>query len=515
MVTPVSVPAEGGDSLALAVITSSSTPLLLIDGNLAIVAASRSFCEAFSLDPADVAGAPLASLGAGEWNLPQLASLLKATAAGAAEIDAYELDLARDGKVTRQLVVNARRLDLADLAGDRLLVAVADVTEARVNAKLKDDLLHEKAILLQELQHRVANSLQIIASVLMQSARKVRSEQARGHLRDARNRVMSIATMQRQLAAGTHGDVALRAYFTDLCASIGASMIRDHDQLSLNVKVDESMIKADISVSLGLIVTELVINALKHAFPHHRKGTIGVDFASDGPAWTLSVRDTGVGMPSGGPGAKAGLGTGIVEALSKHLGATVRIIAAEPGTRVSIAHPGAPAAQVPPGLAQHHPVAADFDSTDLAEHVLAEQRDRKLVGDGGANAARLEAAEAQPVDGDGGHLDGAAEPAGICALLGQVDAGALRVLRGQRDDRGAGIDHEVDRGAVDLHDRVEMPVRGASQLARAGHAGGRRGGGLAAVLARNLLGRRGRLPRIVRHARRQQGGADHDEAGKG
>ena len=338
MDTPTSVPAEAGDSLALAVITSSSTPLLLIDGDLGIVAASRSFCEAFSLDHAQVSGAPLARLGAGEWNVPQLASLLKATAAGGAAIDAYDLALARDGQVTRQLVVDARRLDLADAAGDRLLVGVADVTEARINARLKDDLLREKVIMLQELQHRVANSLQIIASVLMQSARKVRSEQAKGHLRDARNRVMSIATMQRQLAATTLGDVALRAYFTDLCASIGASMIRDHDQLSLNVKVDDSMIKADISVSLGLIVTELVINALKHAFPHHRKGTIAVDFASDGPAWTLSVRDTGVGMPAEGPGAKAGLGTGIVEALSRHLGATVRIMAANPGTRVSIVH---------------------------------------------------------------------------------------------------------------------------------------------------------------------------------
>ena len=61
-------------------------------------------------------------------------------------------------------------------------LAVSDVTEARLAERLKDDLLQEKAILLQELQHRVANSLQIIASVLMQSARKVQSEETRSHL---------------------------------------------------------------------------------------------------------------------------------------------------------------------------------------------------------------------------------------------------------------------------------------------------------------------------------------------
>ena len=149
----------------------------------------------------------------------------------------------------------------------RLLVAVLDVTDARIAEKLKDDLLKEKAVLLQELQHRVANSLQIIASVLMQSARKVQSEEARSHLHDAHQRVMSVASLQHQLAASHVGDVELRPYFTALCESIGASMIRDHDKLSLDVDVDDSVTNADASVSLGLIVTELVINALKHAFP--------------------------------------------------------------------------------------------------------------------------------------------------------------------------------------------------------------------------------------------------------
>ncbi|HEV2817381.1 MAG TPA: histidine kinase dimerization/phosphoacceptor domain -containing protein [Allosphingosinicella sp.] len=336
MDVPTSVLGEAADSLALAVIASSNAPVLLLDGALGVVAASDSFCDVFGIDPGRVAGRPLSALGEGEWNVPQLGSLLRATAAGAANIDAYEMDLKRPGKVSRRLVVNARKLDYFDADNVRLVASMADVTDARISEKLKDDLLREKAILLQELQHRVANSLQIIASVLMQSARRVRSEKARGQLRDARNRVMSIATMQRQLAASRLGDVALRTYFTDLCDSIGASMISDHDQLSLEVAVDGSVAKAEISVSLGLIVTELVINALKHAFPRHRKGKIFVDYRSDGPAWTLSVRDTGVGMPK--DSGRPGLGTGIVEALAGQLDASVEVAAANPGTMVSIVH---------------------------------------------------------------------------------------------------------------------------------------------------------------------------------
>ena len=80
-------------------------------------------------------------------------------------------------------------------------MAIVDITEARIAEKLKDDLLREKAIQLQEVQHRVANSLQIIASVLMQSARRVQSEETRSHLYNAQQRVLSMATLQKQLAA--------------------------------------------------------------------------------------------------------------------------------------------------------------------------------------------------------------------------------------------------------------------------------------------------------------------------
>lgn len=99
------------------------------------------------------------------------------------------------------MVVNARTLDDGDLDHIRLLLAITDVTDMRAEACLKDDPVRDKAILLQEVQHRVDNSLQIIASVLMQSARRVQSEEARGHLHDARQRIMSIAALQRQLSA--------------------------------------------------------------------------------------------------------------------------------------------------------------------------------------------------------------------------------------------------------------------------------------------------------------------------
>jgi two-component sensor histidine kinase len=233
-------------------------------------------------------------------------------------------------------VVNPRKLDDGDSDRVRLLLAVSDVTIARAEARQKDDLIREKAILLQEVQHRVANSLQIIASVLMQSARKVQSEEVRGHLQDAHHRVMSIAAVQRHLAVSSLNDVAVRPYFVQLCESLAVSMIPDPDVLSIEVTADDSVVAANKSVSLGLIVTELVINALKHAFPAHTRGKILVDYRSTGTNWRLSVTDDGVGMPTGNRKAKAGLGTGIIEALAKHLGASIRVLRSDPGVAIEI-----------------------------------------------------------------------------------------------------------------------------------------------------------------------------------
>lgn len=328
---------ERASSLGLALVVSSNSPLLLLNEQLVVQAASGSFCSAFALDPGTVVGKSLFALGNGEWDVPQLRSLLQATASGMAAIDAYEFDLKRKGEPTRCLVLNAHVLDGPESEAMRLVLSVLDVTEARQAERDKDDLARDKALLVQELHHRVANSLQIIASVLMQRVRGTQSDETKGHLRDAHHRVLSIATLQRQLAATAAGEVKLGPYLTELCSSIGASMIADPELVTLTVTADNSTTDADSSVSLGLIVTELVINALKHAFPKpSAKGAIVVDFRATPGGWLLTVADDGVGI-SAESAAKPGLGTGIVNALATQLDAEVAVTNANPGTLVSIA----------------------------------------------------------------------------------------------------------------------------------------------------------------------------------
>jgi two-component sensor histidine kinase len=324
-------------SLTLAVVTSSPAPLLLLDSQLSIIAASTSFCSVFGADAARLKGQLLYALDDGQWDTPQLRSLMTETMRGEGAQEPTELDIQRPRRPVQHLIVQARLLAYLDLEHKRILVAVSDVTEARADAALKDDAARGIRILLQEVRHRVANSLQIIASVLLRNARTTASAETRGHLQNAHHRVMSVAALERLLSTSEDGDIEVHAYFTRLCESISASMIGEVDQISLVVEGGDGVVEARVSVSLGLIVTELVINALKYAFPDGRPGKITVDYNFHGPNWILCVRDDGVGMPAIAP-VRTGLGTSIVAALAGQLNASVETMAAHPGVQVSIKH---------------------------------------------------------------------------------------------------------------------------------------------------------------------------------
>jgi two-component sensor histidine kinase len=330
------LPPQLANALALAIVESSAAPLILLDGDMHLVGASDSFYAMFDIPSAGTTGQPIFELDNGRWNLPRLHSALAACLTAA--IDSYELDVPTRTHGTRRLLLKAQRLVYVGDTETRILLSVTDLTDARLAEQEKADLLRERALLIQEVQHRVANSLQIIASVLMQSARKVQSEEARRHLQDAHHRVMSIASVQDQLALSGSAEVGIRAYFTQLCRSISASMIRDPDELVLSVRADDVTVPASVSISLGLIVTELVINSLKHGFPDGGPGVMTIDYVSDANDWALVVADSGIGMPVAPDLAASGLGSSIVTALARQLKATVSVTSNNPGTRVTITH---------------------------------------------------------------------------------------------------------------------------------------------------------------------------------
>jgi two-component sensor histidine kinase len=345
-------------SLARALINTSHLPLLLIDGDLRVLSASKSFCAAFDISQAEADGRLLTELGGGEWDMAALRNLLDSALSDGLDAGPYDVDLVRPDQISRRLVLNVQLVDYDENQDARILLSVEDVTEARDAERQimtllmeKDELLREREMLLVEMQHRIANSLQIIASVLQLKARATKAEETRRHLLDAHDRVMSVAAVQRHLELGV-GLIEVGPYLTNLCQSLESSIAGEDRETEISVRADLAVVSSHEVVSLGLIVAELVINALKHGFPDGRHGFVVVDYAVREDGWTLSVADSGVGRGEPSAPQRVGLGTSVVSSLARQLHAELILSDLTPGFMTAIVNTHRPegALQAAPGV---------------------------------------------------------------------------------------------------------------------------------------------------------------------
>ena len=331
-------------TLAQAIVNTIVEPFLVLDEEFRVLAASRSFYQTFKVDPEQTSGSLLYALGAGQWDIPALRLLLETIIPEKTAMDGFEVEHNFPNIGQRTMLLNARKVLYDHGSTTTILLAFNDITARRAIEKEKaellartEDLLRQKDVLLREMEHRVANSLQIIASILLLKARSVTSEETRQHLKDAHQRVLSVAEVQRHLHTSVGIDeIDVGSYLTKLCISLASSMVGDIQPIAVNVTADGGWMDSQKAVSLGLIVTELVLNSIKYAFPREKaEALIQVTYETDGSDWKLTVSDNGAGKPATIV-ASVGLGTAIIEALVKQLGATIDVISDDSGTSVSI-----------------------------------------------------------------------------------------------------------------------------------------------------------------------------------
>ena len=329
-----------GGALAQALVDTVRESLLVLDGDLRVVAASRSFYATFRTTSAETHGRLVYDLGSGEWNNPALRELLERIIPEHGIMDYFEVEQEFPTIGRRTMLLNARKVFYQGDLNTTLLLAIEDITDRRVAERLLHSLSEQKDMLLSEMSHRVANSLQIIASILLLKARSVQSEETRGHLEDAHRRVMSVASLQQYLkATGKGEDIEVGAYLYKLCEALSGSIVRERRPITLTVAAGPGTVQSEQAVSIGLIVTELVINALKYAFPVDiPEGQVVVGYKVNGAGWTLSVSDNGGGIQKGPSESEPGLGTTLVKALAQQLEAEVETTSTSKGTIVSITH---------------------------------------------------------------------------------------------------------------------------------------------------------------------------------
>src|SRR3954451_24740301 len=215
--------------LAKAIVDTVREPLLVLDEDLRIVVASRSFYRTFEMTRPATQGHKIYDLEEGLWDIPELRLLLEKIVPEHEVMEGFEVDrdFPRIGR--RAMLLNARKVFYEGNGHTTILLGFEDATERRRTERALQRLLEQKEMLLSEMSHRVANSLQIIASILLMKARTVESAEIRLHLEDAHQRVMSVASVQQHLQAlGEGGQIAVGPYLSKLCDALSASMIGDN-----------------------------------------------------------------------------------------------------------------------------------------------------------------------------------------------------------------------------------------------------------------------------------------------
>jgi chemotaxis protein methyltransferase CheR len=333
-------------ALALAIVDTLPEPFLVLDETLHLLAGSRCFYEVFAEDATNARGRSLFDLSDGQWDIPGLRQLLTTVAPQHTAVEAFEFEqtFAQLGKRTIQL--NA--LPIRGNSGESrmVLLAIKDITERRIAEQEKqrllehtEELLEQQRTLLREMRHRIANSLQIIASILLLKAGSVSSEETKNELRAAHQRVMSVAAVQGHLSESDGIEqIEMGPYLTKLSAGLASSMVGPKQHVDIVVAASEGALPTSHAVSIGLIVTELIINAIKYAFPEqHASARIRVTFEMAKSDWKLTVADNGVGRDvTDQTDASTGLGTALIGALAKQLKAQVSETSTGGGLKVAV-----------------------------------------------------------------------------------------------------------------------------------------------------------------------------------
>ena len=217
---------------------------------------------------------------------------------------------------------------LATHAFTKKRVDVLTLLGAQAASSLESATLEEKEALLKEVHHRVKNNLQLVTSLLNLQANRIEDKAVAALFADSRDRVRSMALVHENLyRLGNFARVPMRAHLQSVCAHLLRAYAPQNGAVRLETALDDLKLDLDRAVPCGLIVNELVSNALKHAFPGGRGGVLRVALAASGEACHLSVRDDGVGLPGDyDPDTVDTIGLQLVEDLTSQLHGTLQYI---------------------------------------------------------------------------------------------------------------------------------------------------------------------------------------------
>lgn len=232
--------------------------------------------------------------------------------------------------------------DFLSLLGPTIAQAVQheETRRAKVKAEYEMRIAREKAeLLLREVNHRVANSLAMVASLVHLQEVNVEDPAARFALAETQNRITAIAQVHRSLYTSDNvSSVTMSEYLQSIVGDLEQSLTSDSGRVAhVKLEADAVSLPPDKAVAVGVIITELVTNAFKYAYTLDAPGSVMIRLVRQDGTLQLEVGDKGRGLPPGRPATGTGLGMKIVRTMAMSLNSEVAIHDNAPGTRVQLA----------------------------------------------------------------------------------------------------------------------------------------------------------------------------------
>jgi len=221
-------------------------------------------------------------------------------------------------------------------------VELLSLNRAKAQAEQEMREARERAeVMLGEVNHRVANSLAMVSALVGLQANAIKNEEAKSALAETQARIQAIAEVHRHLyTTDDVRSVNLGDYLQSLAAELETTMQAKQATTRIIVSVQSVAIPTEKAASVGVIVTELVTNALKYAYAEGQIGEIRIDLSrAEDQSISLVVADDGIGWDGTGAPKGTGLGSRIVKAMAASLGATVSYANKLPGTQVGVQFP--------------------------------------------------------------------------------------------------------------------------------------------------------------------------------
>lgn len=274
--------------LTQSIVDTIRDPLVVLEDDMTIVTANAAFLTIFGITEAETRGRRLSELGQHQWDVPALRHLMEKVLPENKPIESFEIEDDFPGLGRRVFNLNARKISQPGNHAHRMLLVFEDITDRKQRER-------DAEMLTNEISHRIKNNLQIVIGLIAYEAKWSAAPCVQGY-KAMQTRIGAIAQLYDLISQSSRGAaIAADAYLREIAKSMAATLLGATSGIAIEVEAEAVDMDPNLAVPFGLLVNELVTNAVKHAFPDG-VGRVMLRLTRIGGHVELIVADNGMGM---------------------------------------------------------------------------------------------------------------------------------------------------------------------------------------------------------------------------